>query len=125
MTRFALVVCIALILLPVLGAAQSEPLVRGGSAIYPGIDVNIDSPDGLRRLQLAFEAQCVDAKSAEAAIAPAAREAVLLLLRDQTVAALATPKGKARLKDALAATINRVIGGPRVIRVLYLQFLIL
>ena len=29
------------------------------------------------------------------------------------------------LKEALAATINRVIGGPRVVRVLFLQFVII
>ncbi|MGD9608206.1 MAG: flagellar basal body-associated FliL family protein [Desulfovibrionaceae bacterium] len=125
MTRFALAVCLMLLFFPVLGAAQTDPVARGGSAVYPGIDVNIGSPEGLRRLHVAFEAQCVDVKSAEAAVGPEVREAVLLLLRDQTVAGLATPQGKRRLKEALAATINRVIGGPRVVRVLFLQFVII
>ncbi len=106
-------------------AAQSEPVARDGSAVYPGLDVNIGDGEGLRRLHVAFEAQCVDQKSAAMAASPMAREAVLLFLRDKTVATLATPAGKRRLKDELVAVLNKAIGGPRVVRIYFLQFVIL
>lgn len=124
MARLAVFVLAAFLCVPTPGRAQADPVAKGGSAIYPGIQVNLEGGDGLHRLYLAFEAQCVDEKGAALAASPAAREAVLLMLRDQTVAALSTPAGREKLKRTLVATLNRVIGSPRVVRVLYLQFVI-
>lgn len=122
--RFVVFVLAVLLCVPTLGRAQGDPVAKAGSAIYPGIDVNLEGGDGLHRLRLAFEAQCVDEKGAVLAASPEAREAVLLMLRDQTVAALSTPAGREKLKSTLVATLNRAIGSPRVVRVLYLQFVI-
>lgn len=105
--------------------AQSEALVREGTAVYPGLDVNINDNGRLARLHIAFEAQCVDAFGAQMAISPKTREAILLFLRDKTVAELATPQGKRRLKDELVAVMNKAIGGPRVVRIYYLQFVVI
>ena len=115
---------VAVLCCPIVCQAQTTPVAKGGSAIYPGVDINLTGGDGLRRLQLAFEAQCVDEKGAELAAGPEAKEAVLLMLRDQSVSDLSTEAGREKLKAKLVATLNRAIGAPRVVRVLYLQFVI-
>lgn len=124
MFRCLLLLLVVLVCVPAPCRAQADPVAKGGSAIYPGLDVNLDGGDGLRRLHLAFEAQCVDEKGATLAASPEAREAVLVMLRNQTVEALATEDGREKLKATLVATLNRAIGAPRVVRVLYLQFVI-
>lgn len=105
--------------------AQSDTVVRGGVVVFPGLDVNIADGDRLARLRIGFEAHCVDAESAQLAAAPQVREAVILFLRDKTVAALATPLGKRRLKEELVTVMNRAIGGPRVVRLYFLQFVVI
>ena len=92
--------------------------------IYPGLDVNIADGARLARLHIAFEAQCVDTASAQLAGGPEVREAIVLFLRDKTVAELSTLLGKRRLKQELVAVMNKVVGGPRVVRLYYLQFVI-
>ncbi len=124
MSRFAAILLGLLLCCPVLGQAQSAPVAKAGSAVYPGIEVNLEGGDGLRRLYLAFEAQCVDEKGAQLAVSPEAREAVLLMLRGQSVGELATQQGREKLKTKLVATLNKAVGSPRVVRVLYLQFVI-
>lgn len=125
MFRYILVVLVVLLVFPLPGAAQSGAVVNEGTARYDGLDVSIAGADGPRRLHLAFEAQCMDAKSAQQAISPQAREAVLLLLRGKTVADLLPPSGKNKLKVELIDGLNRVIGAPRVVRVFFLQFVII
>lgn len=124
MPRVIAILLLVLLSCPVFGWANTDPMAKNGSAIYPGLDVNLEGGDGLRRLHLAFEAQCVDEKGATLAISPEAREAVLLLLRAQSVGALSTAPGRDKLKFALVAALNQAIGSPRVVRVLYLQFVI-
>jgi flagellar FliL protein len=119
-----LAILVLLLLFPAPCHAQSDPVARGGSAIYPDLEVNLAGGDGLRRLRLAFEAQCVDERGAQLAAGPRAREAVVLLLRDKTAAELSTERGKEKLKAELVKAINAAIGGPRVVRVLFLQFVI-
>ena len=104
--------------------AQAATVVQGGNVIYPGLDVNIADGGRLARLHIAFEAQCVDAASAQLAGGPAVREAIVLFLRDKTVAELSTLLGKRRLKQELVVVMNKVVGGPRVVRLYYLQFVI-
>ncbi|EHJ46250.1 flagellar basal body-associated protein FliL [Solidesulfovibrio carbinoliphilus subsp. oakridgensis] len=118
----ALLVCL---LWPRGGNAQSDAVVRGGIAVYPGLDVNIADGGRLARLHIAFEAQCVDAPSAQMAAAPQTREAILLFLRDKTVAELATVPGKRKLKQDLLAVMNKAVGGPRVVRLYFLQLVVL
>jgi flagellar protein FliL len=122
--QYLLAVLVLLLLCPALGRAQSDPVVRGGSAVYPGLEVNLEGGDGLRRLQIAFEAQCVDEKGAQLATSPQAVEAVLLALRGKTAAELSTPRGREKLKPDLVRALNAAIGSPRVVQVLFLQFVI-
>lgn len=118
----ALLLCL---LAPRAGHAQTEAMVRGGTAVYPGLDVNIADGGRLARLHIAFEAQCVDAPSAQMAASPQTREAILLFLRDKTVAELATVPGKRKLKEELMAVMNKAMGGPRVVRLYFLQLVVL
>ena len=104
--------------------AQAETYVKGGSAIYSGVDVNIADGAHLARLHIAFEAQCMDEAAARLAVGPEAREAVVLLLRDKTYAELSTPQGKRALRQEILAALNKVLGAPRVVRVYFLQFVI-
>jgi len=122
--RFALAIFLLLLSLPTVGAAQSQAVARNGSAIYTGLTVMVGTTDAPRHLYLSFEAQCRDVQGAERAVSPEAREAVILLLRGKTVADVSTPQGKNRLKDELVAALNRAIGSPQVVRVLFLQFLL-
>lgn len=125
MKAFFLAVLVLVLLGPAPSRAGTDPVARDGSAVYPGFEVNLAGGDGLRRLYVSFEAQCVDEKGAELAVSPRAREAVLLLVRAQTAAGLATPQGKARFKAELVKALNAAIGAPRVVRVLWRQFVIL
>jgi flagellar FliL protein len=120
-----LAVVALLLLFPVPCRADATPVARGGSAIYPGLEVNLGGGNGLRRLFLAFEARCTDEKGAELAVSPRAKEAVIMLLRNKTVEELSTAKGKMMLKEDLLQTLNMVIGSPRVIQILLRQFVIL
>ena len=104
--------------------AQGEPVARGGTVIYPSFEVNIDDGGRLAELYIGFEAQCQDAEGAQLAASPQTREAVLLYLRDKSVAQLTGIQARRRLKDELIAVMNRAIGAPRVVRLYYLQFVI-
>lgn len=105
-------------------AAQDEVTVKGGSAIYPLLRVNIADSGRLAELYIGFEAQCQDAEGAQLAASPQTREAVLLYLRDKSVAQLTGIQARRRLKDELMAVMNKAIGAPRVVRLYYLQFVI-
>lgn len=123
MKRLAVVALVlASLVWPVSGRAQSEAVARGGSATYSGLNVMLGTTDAPHRLFLAFEAQCTDEKGATLAVSPQAKEAVLLFLRGKDAAELMTEKGKAALKNELVAVLNKAIGSPRVVRVLFLQF---
>ncbi|EFL49861.1 flagellar basal body-associated protein FliL [Solidesulfovibrio fructosivorans JJ]] len=105
-------------------AQQRETFVRGGTAVYSDVDVNITDGARLARLHLAFEAQCISEDAARLAASPETREAVLLFLRERTVAELSTPRGKREFKRQLLAVMNKAVGGPRVVRIYFLQFVI-
>lgn len=124
MRRLALLAAMLMLALPAVAAAQSEAVARDGSAYYSNVRVMLGTAEAPHHLLIAFKAQCRDIRGAELAVSPEAREAVIRLLRGQNAADLATPEGKERLKAALVDTLNRVIGSPRVVRVLFLQFLI-
>lgn len=124
MRRCVLAFAVFLLTLPAVAAAQSEAVARGGSAYYSNVRVMLGTAEAPRQLLIAFKAQCRDAGGAQKAVSPRAREAVIRLLRGQDAATLATPQGKERLKADLVDALNRVIGSPRVVRVLLLQFLI-
>ncbi len=121
---FLLLLCLGLAARPGNAAAQDEVTVKGGSAIYPLLRVNIDDGGHLAELYIGFEAQCQDAEGAQLAASPQTREAVLLYLRDKSVAQLTGIQARRRLKDELIAVMNRAIGAPRVVRLYYLQFVI-
>ena len=116
--------CLALAAWPGNATAQDEVTVKGGSAIYPLLTVNIADGDRLARLYIGFEAQCQDEEGARLAAAPQTREAVLLFLRDKSATQLTGALARRRLKDELIAVMNKAIGAPRVVRLYYLQFVI-
>lgn len=126
MNRRVLTLCLlAFLCCPALAAAQSEAVARGGSAFYSGLAVMLGTMDAPRHLYLSFTAQCMDEKAATLAVAPEAREAVILLLRQQTLADMQTEKGKKALQDKLVTALNKAIGSPRVVRVIFTRFAIM
>jgi len=110
---------------PALAQAQPDAIVKEGSAIYPGLDVNVVDGGGWARLHLAFEVLCVDAPSAQKVASSPVREAIILFFRDKTVAEVLAPKSKHKLKQDLAAAINKTLGGPRAAVIYFTQFIIL
>jgi len=116
--------CLALSAWPGNAAAQDEVTVKGGSAIYPLLRVNIADGGRLAELYIGFEAQCQDEEGARLAAAPQTREAILLFLRDKSAAQLTGALARRRLKDELIAVMNKAIGAPRIVRLYYLQFVI-
>lgn len=120
-----LAAALATVGIPRPAAAQADAVVRGGSAVYSGVEVNIADNGRLARLWLAFEVQCTDGKGAEMAASPAVREAIVLFLRDKTAVQLSSPKGKRQLKEELLRVINKAMGTPRAVRVYLLQFVII
>lgn len=123
MRRGALVCCLFVLLVwPAAVSAQSTAVARGGSAVYTGLAVMLGTVDAPHHLFLSFEAQCMDTAAAALAVSPEARDAVLTALRQQDAAVLSTEKGKEALKTTLVSVLNKTIGSPRVVRVLYTQF---
>ncbi|MFU2209848.1 flagellar basal body-associated FliL family protein [Solidesulfovibrio sp. C21] len=114
----------ALLAASIAPAQQGGTFARGGTAVYSGIDVNVADGARLARLHLAFEAQCISEEAARMAASPETREAVLLFLRERTVAELSTPLGKRAFRRNLLAVMNKAVGGPRVVRLYFLQFVI-
>lgn len=104
--------------------AQNEAVAKGGSAIYPLLDVNIGDGDRLARLYIGFEAQCMDAESAKLVVTPQTRETILLFLRSKTAAELAGTAGKRKLREELIAVMNKAIGSPRVVRLYFLHLVV-
>ncbi|MHC1789964.1 flagellar basal body-associated FliL family protein [Solidesulfovibrio sp.] len=129
MRRRTIVLAAALLLAlltgPRLCAAQGEAIVRGGSVVYPAFEVNIDDGGGLGRLRIGFEVQCTDEQAAKLAATGQAREAILLFFRDQAASQLLGPKGRDRLRADLLKLLNTQIGGPRAIRLYFLEYLVL
>ncbi|KHK02272.1 Flagellar biosynthesis protein FliL [Desulfovibrio sp. TomC] len=107
------------------GLAQGEPVARGGGVTYPGFDVNIDDGGRLGRLRLAFEVLFTDEQGAKMAAAPQVKESLLLYLRGKTAAQLLGPRGRETLRRELLDQINDAIGGPRAIRLYYLDYLVI
>lgn len=110
---------------PRIGAAQGEAFVRGGSAIYPAFEVNIDDGGALGRLRIGFEVQFTDEQAAKLATSGQTREAILLFFRDKSAAQLLAPRGRDKLRAELLQLINAVLGGPRAIRLYFLDYLVL
>lgn len=104
--------------------AQLEAETRGGSALYRGLDVNIQDGSRLALLHVAFEVQCVSERAAEEVASPRMREAIVLFLRGKTVAQLRSPLDKRRLKRELLDVINKELGAPRAVRIYMTQFVV-
>ena len=121
----AAVLWLAMLAVPAGGLAQGEPVVRGGVVTYPGFDVNIDDSGQLGRLHVAFEVLFTDEQGAKMAATPQVKESLLLFLREKSAAQLLGPKGRDTLRRELLAQINNAIGGPRAIRLFYLDYLVI
>ncbi|WP_075354449.1 flagellar basal body-associated protein FliL [Desulfovibrio sp. DV] len=121
----AAVLWLAILAVPAGGLAQGEPVVRGGAVTYPGFDVNIDDGGRLGRLHVAFEVLFTDEQGAKLAATPQVKETLLLFLREKTAAELLAPKGRDTLRRELLAQINGAIGGPRAIRLFFMDYLVI
>lgn len=105
--------------------AQGEAVVRGGTVTFPLFEVNIDDGGKLGRLRIAFEVLFTDEQGAKLAASGQVREAMLLFFRDKTAAQLLAPRGRDVLRAELLQRINASIGGPRAIRLYFLEYLVI
>jgi len=112
-------------LAPTPGRAQNEAVARGGTTTFPTFEVNIDDGGRLARMRVGFEVFFTDEQGAKMATSGQVREALLLFFRDQSADALLAPGGKNTLRTQLLRLINQTIGGPRAIRLYFLDYLVI
>ncbi|MFP5257878.1 MAG: flagellar basal body-associated protein FliL [Acidobacteriota bacterium] len=116
---------LAVLLGPSAALAQNGAVARGGTATFPTFEVNIDDGGRLGRLRIGFEVLLTDEQGARMAVSGQVREALLLFFRDKTAAALLAPRGKEALRAELLRQINAVIGGPRAIKLYFLDYCVI
>ena len=105
--------------------AAGEAMVRGGTVTFPPFEVNIDDGGTIGRLRLAFEVLFSDEQGAKMAASGQVREDMLLFFRDKTAAQLLAPRGRDALRAQLLQLINASLGGPKAIRLYFLDYLVL
>ncbi|MYL84129.1 flagellar FliL protein [Desulfovibrio aerotolerans] len=128
--RGAALLLLALVWLLVAGAsrpcqAAGEAVVRGGTVTFPPFEVNIDDGGKIGRLRLAFEVLFSDEQGAKIAASGQVREDLLLFFRDKTAAQLLAPRGRDALRAQLLQLLNASIGGPKAIRLYFLEYLVI
>ena len=121
---------LALVWLLVAGAsrpcqAAGEAVVRGGTVTFPPFEVNIDDGGKIGRLRLAFEVLFSDEQGAKMAASGQVREDLLLFFRNKTAAQLLAPRGRDALRAQLLQLLNASIGGPKAIRLYFLEYLVI
>lgn len=126
----AMGVLLAVVWLLVAGASQpcqaaGEAVVRGGTVTFPPFEVNIDDGGKIGRLRLAFEVLFSDEQGAKMAASGQVREDMLLFFRDKTAAQLLAPRGRDALRTQLLQLLNASIGGPKAIRLYFLEYLVI
>ena len=117
-------VCLGVAFAPTPGLAEGEAVARGGTTTFPPFEVNIDDHGRLGRLRIGFEVFFTDEQGAQAATSGQVREDLLLFFRDKTAAQLLAPKGRDALRAQLLQLINASIGGPKAIRLYFLDYLV-
>lgn len=112
------------------GAARIErqsdlPRSAGQVLPLPPITVNLSDPAGRRYLKLGMEVEVnTDVSAALTANNARIRDAIIMLLAGKTYADISTPDGKVLLKAEVAARLNQILGGQRVIRVYFTDFVV-
>lgn len=112
------------------GAARIErqsdlPRSAGQVLPLPPITVNLSDPAGRRYLKLGMEVEVnADVSAALTANNARIRDAIIMLLAGKTYADISTPDGKVLLKAEVAARLNQILGGQRVIRVYFTDFVV-
>ena len=104
--------------------AEGEAVARGGTATFSSFEVNIDDHGRLGRLRIGFEVLFTDEQGAQMATSGQMREDLLLFFRDKTAAQLLAPRGQEALRAQLLRLINTSIGGPKAIRLYFLDYLV-
>ena len=105
--------------------AEGEAVARGGTTTFPTSEVNIDDNGRLGRLRIGFEVFFTDEQGAQMATSGQVREDVLLFFRDKTAAQLLAPRGRDALRAELLRLINASIGGPKAIKLYFLDYLVI
>ncbi|MDR0466260.1 MAG: flagellar basal body-associated FliL family protein [Deltaproteobacteria bacterium] len=92
----------------------------------PPFVVNLSDPVGKRVLKLGMEIEVnadvtsKDLQTNDAKI----RDAVITLLAGKSFAEIQTPEGKVLLRNEVAARLNLILGGPKVVRVYFTEFVV-
>lgn len=106
---------------------RQSPLPRNSGIVVPlpSVKVNLADPAGRRYLTVGLEVELNEDLTAQIQQqAPRVRDAVILLLAAKTYGDVATPEGKVILKGEIAARLNQILGGQRVIRVYFTDFVV-
>ncbi|MBQ7739272.1 MAG: flagellar basal body-associated FliL family protein [Desulfovibrionaceae bacterium] len=101
------------------------PRSHGMVVPLPPITVNLYDAGGRRYLKLGMEVEVnKDVSSALKANEARIRDAVIMLLAGKSYAEIASPDGKVMLKAEVANRLNQILGGQRVIRIYFTDFVV-
>ena len=110
------------------GQAQPEqaPAAKPSSASLPGFVVNLFDPLGRRYIKLDLELELVSPEvSREIQVQNARiRDSLIMLLSNKTFNELSTQEGKLILRNEILDRLNQALGGPKVVRVFFTDFVI-
>ncbi len=91
----------------------------------PPFVVNLSDPSGKRYLKLGMEVEVNrDVESEIKKQSAKIRDAVIILLAGKTFADVSSAEGKILLKAEVASRLNQILGGPRVVRVYFTEFVV-
>ena len=101
------------------------PRSQGLVVPLPPITVNLYDAGGRRYLKLGMEVEVnKDVSSALKANEARIRDAVIMLLAGKRYDEVASPDGKIMLKAEVANRLNQILGGQRVIRIYFTDFVV-
>lgn len=105
---------------------QSDlPRSSGMVLPLPPITVNLSEPSGRRYLKLGMEVEVNSDVAAQLKAQNARiRDAIIMLLAGKSYGEVASPDGKVLLKAEIAARLNQILGGQKVVRVYFTDFVV-
>ena len=110
---------------PVIERPANLPRSQGIVVPLPPITVNLYDAGGRRYLKLGMEVEVnKDVSKALKDNEARIRDAVIMLLAGKTYAEVASPDGKVMLKAEVANRLNQILGGQRVIRIYFTDFVV-
>lgn len=92
----------------------------------PTFMVNLTDPLGRRYIKLTIEVEVnsADAQATLEGSTPRVRDAINMLLSSKSYADLASTENKIILKSEIVERLNQILGGPKVARVYFVDFVI-